>query len=168
MRADFNDPKRRVNMPMTVKPDGTELVEQRIFIGGHPEWDFRSRMIGRVEDKLVLYDTLKQEIVETIGGPEMFRDPEGDTALSRDGRWIVNGAPTGATMHYTIMRRADRAFIKTEEFQPHGLCGRRPAHRSGAALEPRRGSVRVPGAGEGRHAADVRSRVIGAVKSRQA
>lgn len=54
VRADFNDPKRRVNIKMTVKPDGTELVEQRIFIGGHPEWDFRSRMIGRVEDKLVL------------------------------------------------------------------------------------------------------------------
>ena len=71
---------------MTVKPDGSELVEQRIFIGGHPEWDFKSRMIGRVEDKLVVYDTLKQEIVETIGGPEMFRDPEGDTALSRDGK----------------------------------------------------------------------------------
>ena len=92
VRADFNDPKRRVNVPMTVRPDGSELIEQRIFIGGHPEWDFKSRMIGRVEDKLVLYDTLAQQIVETIGGPEMFRDPEGDTALSRDGRWIVNGA----------------------------------------------------------------------------
>ena len=123
VRADFNDPKRRVNIPMTVKPDGTELVEQRIFIGGHPEWDFKSRMIGRVQDKLVLYDTLKQEIVDTFGGPEVFRDPEGDTALSRDGRWIVNGAPTGATMHYTIMRVADRAFIKTEDFSRAGYTG---------------------------------------------
>jgi hypothetical protein len=123
VRADFNDPKRRVNIPMTVKPDGSELVEQRIFIGGHPEWDFKSRMIGRVEDKLVLYDTLKQEIVETIGGPEMFRDPEGDTALSRDGRFIVNGAPTGATMHYTILRRSDRVFIKTENFNRTGYEG---------------------------------------------
>jgi hypothetical protein len=120
VRADFNDPKRRVNVPMTVKPDGSELIEQRIFIGGHPEWDFRSRMIGRVEDKLVLYDTLKQEIVETIGGPEIFRDPEGDTALSRDGRFIVNGAPTGATMHYTILRRSDRAVLKTEDFSRAG------------------------------------------------
>ena len=123
VRADFNDPKRRVNVPMTVKPDGTELIEQRIFIGGHPEWDFHSRMLGRVEDKLVLYDTLKQEIVETIGGPEMFRDPEGDTALSRDGKWIVNGATTGATMHYTILRRADRTFIKTENFNRTGYEG---------------------------------------------
>jgi hypothetical protein len=122
VRADFNGPGR-VNIPMTVKPDGSELVEQRIFIGGHPEWDFKSRMIGRVDDKLVLYDTLKQELVGTFGGPEVFRDPEGDTALSRDGRWIVNGAPTGATMHYTIMRVADRAFIKTEEFSRAGYTG---------------------------------------------
>jgi hypothetical protein len=80
-------------------------------------------MLGRVEDKLVLYDTLKQEIVEPIGGPEMFRDPEGDTALSRDGTFIVNGAPTGATMHYTIVRRADRTFIKTEDFSRAGYTG---------------------------------------------
>ena len=123
VRADFNDPKRRVNIPMTVKPDGSELVEQRIFIGGHPEWDFKSRMLGRVEDKLVVYDSLKQEVVDTIGGPEMFRDPEGDTALSRDGRLLVNGATTGATMHYTIVRRADRAFIKTENFSRAGYEG---------------------------------------------
>jgi hypothetical protein len=122
VRADFNGPGR-VNIPMTVKPDGSELVEQRIFIGGHPEWDFKSRMIGRVEDKLVLYDALKQELVGTFGGPETFRDPEGDTALSRDGRWIVNGAPTGATMHYTIMRLPDRAFIKTEDFSRAGYTG---------------------------------------------
>ena len=121
VRADFNDPKRRVNVPMTVKPDGTELVEQRIFIGGHPEWDFRSRMIGRVEDKLVLYDTLKQEIVETIGGPEMFRDPEGDTALSRDGRWIVNGATTGATMHYTIAAAGGSRVHQDGRLQPRRL-----------------------------------------------
>jgi hypothetical protein len=123
VRADFNDPKRRVNVPMTVRPDGSELIEQRIFIGGHPEWDFRSRMLGRVEDKLVLYDTLSQQIVETIGGPEMFRDPEGDTALSRDGKWIVNGATTGATMHYTVLRRADRVYLHTENFNRTGYEG---------------------------------------------
>ncbi len=99
------------------------IHEQRIFIGGHPEWDFTSRMIGRVDDKLVLYDTVKMELVDTFGGPEIFRDPEGDTALTRDGRWIVNGAPTGATMHYTMLRRSDRAFIKTENFNRTGYEG---------------------------------------------
>jgi len=80
-------------------------------------------MIGAVEGKLIVYDTLAQEIVETIGGPEVFRDPEGDTALSRDGKWIVNGATTGATMHYTVMRRADRAYIHTEDFSRAGYTG---------------------------------------------
>jgi hypothetical protein len=122
VRGDFGA-KDRINVPMTVKPDGSGLVEQRIFIGGHPEWDFKSRMLGRVEDKLVVYDSLKQEIVDTVGGPEMFRDPEGDTALSRDGRLLVNGAPTGATMHYTIVRRADKTFIKTENFNRTGYEG---------------------------------------------
>jgi hypothetical protein len=70
-----------------------------------------------------VYDTLAQQIVETIGGPEVFRDPEGDTALSRDGKWIVNGATTGATMHYTIVRRADRASFHTEDFSRAGYTG---------------------------------------------
>lgn len=122
VRADFAA-KDRINVPMTVRPDGSQLTEQRVFIGGHPEWDFKSRMIGRVEDKLVLYDTLTQQIVETIGGPEIFRDPEGDTALSRDGQWIVNGAPTGATMHYTVLRRPDRMYFKTEDFSRAGYTG---------------------------------------------
>jgi hypothetical protein len=122
VRADFSA-QDRINVPMTVRPDGTELVEQRVFIGGHPEWDFRSRMLGRVEDKLILYDTLAQQIVETIGGPEIFRDPEGDTALSRDGKWLVNGATTGSTMHYTILRRADRTYLHTENFNRTGYEG---------------------------------------------
>jgi hypothetical protein len=122
VRADFSA-RDRINVPMTVRPDGSELTEQRIFIGGHPEWDFRSRMLGRVEDKLILYDTLTQQIVDTIGGPQIFRDPEGDTALSRDGRWIVNGATTGATMHYTVLRRADRTYLHTEDFNRTGYEG---------------------------------------------
>ena len=100
---------------------GSELVEQRIFIGGHPEWDFKSRMIGRVEDKLVLYDTLKQQIVETIGGPEMFRDPEGDTALSRDGRWIVNGATDWRDDALHDPAAGGPRVHQDRELQPHWL-----------------------------------------------
>jgi hypothetical protein len=120
VRADFDDTKRRINVPMTVRPDGSELTEQRVFIGGHPEWDFKSRMIGEVDSKLVLYDTSTQQVVQTIGGPEIFRDAEGDTALSADGKWIVNGATTGATMHYTILRRSDGAFLRTKDFSRAG------------------------------------------------
>ncbi len=123
VRGDFDNSKRRINVPMTVRPDGSELTEQRVFIGGHPEWDFKSRMLGAVDRKLVLYDTVAQEIIETIGGPEIFRDAEGDTSLSRDGKWLVNGATTGPTMHYTILRRADGAILRTDEFSRGSYTG---------------------------------------------
>lgn len=120
VRGNFNDRERRINVPMTVKPDGSELVEQKVFIGGHPEWDFGSKMIGAYEDKLVLYDTRAQEVVETLGGPEIFAEPGGDTALSYDGKWIVNGATDGSTMHYTVLRRSDGAYLHTEAFDRSG------------------------------------------------
>jgi hypothetical protein len=120
VRGNFSDRENRVNVPMTVRPDGSELVEQSVFIGGHPEWDFASRMIGEFEDKLVLYDTLAQKVVETIGGPELFSEPGGDTALSYDGEWIVNGATDGSTMRYTVLRRSDGAYVRTEGFSRAG------------------------------------------------
>ena len=121
VRGDFGA-KDRVNVPMTVRPDGSELTEQ-LFIGGHPEWDFNSRLLGRVEDKLIRYDAVSKQVVDTLGGPETFRDPEGDTALSRDGGWLVNGAVTGQTMHFTIMRMSDRTVLKTEDFSRGAYAG---------------------------------------------
>ena len=120
VRGNFNNRSERVNVPMTVKPDGTELVEQKIFIGGHPEWDFGSKMLGSYDDKLVVYDTLEQEIVDSLGGPEVFADPEGDTALSGDGEWLVNGATDESTFHYTVLRRSDGAYLHTETFDRKG------------------------------------------------
>ena len=119
VRADFADRENRINVPMTVRPDGSELTEQT-FIGGHPEWDFRSRMIGSYEDKLVLYDTLARQMVETLAESDIVRDPEGDTALSYDGEWIVNGATESSTMYYTVLRRKDGAFLHTEDFSRAG------------------------------------------------
>ena len=121
VRGDFNDRENRINVPMTVRPDGRDLVEQPVFIGGHPEWDFGSKMLGSHEDKLVVYDTTAQEIVDAIGGPEVFAQPGGDTALSYDGEWLVNGATEGSTMHYTVMRRADGAVLHTESFDRTGF-----------------------------------------------
>jgi len=120
VRGDFGDREERINVPMTVKPDGSELLEQHVFIGGHPEWDFGSRMLGSYEDKLVVYDTAEQEIVDSLGGPETFADPEGDTALSHDGEWIVNGATDESTFHFTVLRRSDGATVRTEAFDRTG------------------------------------------------
>ncbi|MEZ5366406.1 MAG: hypothetical protein R2748_29740 [Bryobacterales bacterium] len=119
VRGDFADRENRINVPMTVRPDGSELTEQ-MFIGGHPEWDFGSKMIGKLEYKLVLYDALDQRVVETIGGPEIFPDPGGDTALSSDGDWLVNGATDGSRMFYSVLRRSDGAYLQTEDFVRSG------------------------------------------------
>jgi hypothetical protein len=121
VRGDFSA-KDRINVPMTVRPDGSDLTEH-LFIGGHPEWDFKSHIFGRLEDKFIRYDAATRKVVETLGGTETFRDPEGDTALSRDGRWLVNGATTGQTMHYTIMRMSDRAVLKTEDVSRGAYSG---------------------------------------------
>ena len=113
VRGNFGNRETRINSPMTIRPDGSGLTEQRVFIGGHPEWEFGSRMIGSVEDDLVLYDTDSQQVVETLGSPEIFPDAEGDTALSPDGGWIVNGSTDASSYSYTVMRRADRAWVRT-------------------------------------------------------
>ena len=114
VRGNFGNRETRINSPMTIHPDGSGLTAQKVFIGGHPEWELGSRMIGSVDDDLVLYDTDSQQVVETLGSPEIFPDAEGDTALSPDGGWIVNGSTDGSTYSYTVMRRSDGAWARTE------------------------------------------------------
>src|SRR5262249_12243858 len=47
VRADFDKRQTRVNVPCSMKSDGTELVAHKVFMGGHPEWDLGTRIIGR-------------------------------------------------------------------------------------------------------------------------
>ena len=122
VRGDFADRDNRINVPMTVRPNGLELTEQ-LFIGGHPEWDFDSKMIGAVDGKLVLYDTKTRQVVDTVAPPEIVRHPEGDTALSYDGDMIVNGATEGSTMYYSVMRRSDGKYTHSEDFSRAGYDG---------------------------------------------
>jgi hypothetical protein len=115
-RADFE--KRppgveRVNMAFTVRPDGSELTRQGIFIGGHPDWEWGARIIGSKDKKQVIYDTATQEIVEVLGGRETFPDPEGDIALSPDGRWFVNGHGAAGANHYTFLERRTGRVLKS-------------------------------------------------------
>ncbi len=117
VRGDFDDRESRINSPMTIRPDGSELIEQAVFIGGHPEWEFGARMLGAVDGSLVLYDTAAQQVVETIGTPEIFPDPGGDTALSPNGEWLVNGWSRGSETRYTLYRRADGAWAHTDAFE---------------------------------------------------
>ncbi len=117
VRGTFGNRDDRINVPMTIRGDGSGLTEQRVFIGGHPEWEFGARMIGEVGDDLVIYDTERQEVVETIGSRDVFPDAGGDTALSPDGKWIVNGWSGEGVTRYTIFRRRDGAWVHSDEFQ---------------------------------------------------
>ncbi len=91
-RADFAEPDgQRLNVPFTVRPDGSELTRHEIFIGGHPEWEWGSRIIGSANDQQVVYDTASRRIAEVLGGADVFPKPGGDISLSPDGTWFVNG-----------------------------------------------------------------------------
>jgi hypothetical protein len=48
--------------------------------------------------------------------PDIFPDPEGDIALSPDGRWFVNGHTNGDRNYYTVYRRGDGVFVRSAAF----------------------------------------------------
>jgi hypothetical protein len=104
-RADFeqqvNGP--RVNAVFTVRPDGSELTRHEVFIGGHPEWGWGPEIIGSREGRQAVYDTARRQVVRSLGGPEVFKAPEGDISLSPDGSWFVNGHREGEHHHYTFL-----------------------------------------------------------------
>ena len=114
-RADFEEAEesKRLNVPFTVRPDGTELTVQRVFIGGHPDWAEGSRIIGARSNQQVLYDVLAQQVVQTMGGPEIFPNPGGDIALSPDGRWLVNGRSTKQGNAFTFFERATGRVVNS-------------------------------------------------------
>lgn len=116
-RADF-DKKDRVNVPFTVRPDGSELTRHETFIGGHPEWEFGPRIIGSsvIDGKKhqVVYDVDQKKIVEDWGDSSIFPNPEGDVALSPDGSWFVNGTKSSKGMVYTFLNRLNGDLLRSE------------------------------------------------------
>ncbi|MDO8538851.1 MAG: hypothetical protein Q7S40_00310 [Opitutaceae bacterium] len=112
-RADFDDRDKRLNVPFTVRPDGTELTRHEIFIGGHPDWEWGNRIIGSADDKQVIYDTASRKIVSLIGGKDLFPNPGGDIALAPDGRWFVNSHRDGEHNHYTFLDRSTGRVVRS-------------------------------------------------------
>jgi hypothetical protein len=114
-RADFeqqvNGP--RVNAVFTVRPDGSDLTRHETFIGGHPEWEWGPRIIGSHGDQQVIYDAAEKKIVGSLGGKELFPNPEGDVALSPDGSWFVNSHREGEHHHYTFLEMKTRRVVKS-------------------------------------------------------
>jgi len=105
-----------VDAPCTIHPDGSGLTRHTQFIGGHPEWEFGTRIIGDAGGKQVLYDVDKKEIVGQIATPEILPKPGGDCALSPDGKWFVNGFREGKQNYYVIIRREDGSHLRTRGF----------------------------------------------------
>jgi hypothetical protein len=83
-------------------------------IGGHPEWDAGPVMIGRRGPDQIRYDVEKQEVVGTIGTPELIPDPEGDVALSPDGEWFVNGYRGAKDQNrYVFLHRTSGKWLRS-------------------------------------------------------
>lgn len=130
VRANFSRRPGRVNVPMTVRADGSGLTEQKVFIGGHPEWEWGAKMIGTAPhlaadsspaegdagERLVLYDSERQQVIEELGSSKIFPDPGNDVALSPDAKWIVQGFKEGARNAYAVYRRSDGAWAHTPWF----------------------------------------------------
>lgn len=121
VRADYIDNSKTVNCPCSIHPDGTGLKAHKQFIGGHPEWESGSRIIGSVDDQLVVYDVDRERLVDRIGDARTFVKAGGDTALSPDGRWIVNGSRDKTGNVYTVYRRSDGATARSRAFAHPGL-----------------------------------------------
>jgi len=103
----------RIDVPCTVNSDGTGLTLHETFIGGHPEWIDGHRVIGSRDDRQVVYDVDRKEIVGEIGSPEILPKPGGDISYSPDGKWFVNGYGDGRENKFVIIRLSDGAHVRT-------------------------------------------------------
>jgi hypothetical protein len=120
IRADFDDRERRTNIPFLVDANGENLVRVRHFIGGHPEWGEGDNMIGAVDGRQIVFDTRQQKIVGTIASPDVIPSPEGDIALSPNGRWLVNGARQGNSNSYVFVHLQEQVVRRS---QPLDITG---------------------------------------------
>lgn len=114
-RGNFGDRDTRIDAPLTVRPDGNGLTEHR-HIGGHPEWDSGHRLVGSDGEHMIVYDTDRKGIVETLGDRTVFPRLGGDTAVSPDGRWLVSGYGEKPYNVYVLYRRCDGAWARSPRY----------------------------------------------------
>lgn len=123
----------RVNVPFSIHADGTNLTAHTTFIGGHPEWDEGNVLFGSARDdqgetRQVRYDVRKKEIIEYMGNPEIFPEPEGDISLSPNANWFANGYESHQKKmnFYTILRRSDGAYAISPGVSNGGYTSKGP------------------------------------------
>jgi hypothetical protein len=129
-RSGWGDqPGDKNNVPFTIKSDGSGLTIHELHIGGHPEWAEGNLMIGvekgkgNTKDKQIFYNIDTKKIVGEMGNPEMFPKPEGDISLSPNGNWFANGYGKDGKNYYSIYRRSDGAFNRSEGIDKGAYSG---------------------------------------------
>ena len=130
-RARFGDKSMAVNAPCSIRTDGTGLMTHE-YIGGHPEWDEGSVIIGAKGQRQVRYDVEKQSIVGQIGTDDDFVSPGGDISLSPNAKWFANGFSTNNRKEneYVLLRRSDGASVRSRAFS------RGPYQRGELRIDP--------------------------------
>ena len=118
-RANFGKPGR-LNAAFTVGADGSDLRRLETHIGGHPEWDEGSLMIGAIARRQAIFDVRSQRLVELIGDASLFPDPEGDIALSPSLEWLANGYKQDGSLHYVIYNRRTGTAVRAGGFDLFG------------------------------------------------
>lgn len=121
VRADFDDTKRRIDVPCTMRADGSDLRPLARHIGGHVDWESDRVLIGSDGARQIRYDIETDEIVGTLGSRETFPKPGGDVAVSPDGRWFVNGHGEKGRNYYTFLRRSDGRWARTAGIDQGGF-----------------------------------------------
>jgi hypothetical protein len=116
-RARLGDNPMAVNAPCSIRTDGTDLMTHE-YIGGHPEWDEGSVVIGAKGRRQVRYDVEKRSITGQIGTDDDFVSPGADISLSPDAEWFANGFSTNNRKQnkYILLRRTDGVTIQSEAF----------------------------------------------------
>jgi hypothetical protein len=130
-RAGLGDNSMAVNAPCSIRTDGTGLMTHE-YIGGHPEWDEGSVVIGAKGRRQVRYDVEKQSIIGQIGTDDDFVSPGADISLSPDAKWFANGFSTNNRKQnkYVLLRRSDGASVRSKAFS------RGPYHRGDLRIDP--------------------------------
>ena len=111
------DGREGLNAACTIKADGSQFIAGHRHIGGHPEWATGTKIIGSYDEQQVVYDILRQKIVSSLGGREIFPQPGGDISLSPNAQWLINGFNDKAGKNfYTVMNLKTGEWINTPSF----------------------------------------------------
>jgi hypothetical protein len=110
----------RVNVPVVMNADGSNLRPLKDFIGGHPEWLDGQRLIGTLNNEQIIYDAEAMQVVGKLGDRKIFPKPGDDIALSPDAQWFANGYRINGENFYALFRLKDGALVKSRGFDVRG------------------------------------------------